>query len=980
MLFLYLTALSISIAIYLKDPLQEYFSSLFSHEFISFLLGSGFFIVFLLSLAISLSLRNAGIFSAKQKLKKSAQAVKLKPLSVPGILTLFAIFFLILNVLIYRDLNKGGKNLLANIITQDISYHRYPITGLTGIVASAIQQKGDRLHFDLQVETVLRSNLEIPAKGLLRIYSFNFYRLADNPPGNPNRKFSHLGQIKPGSRLFILSKPLPLQSRYGEFNPFFNYLAEQGYDGYLSIHYKNNLDILDQKGSENTILRVQKWLANFRNAIWKDMLDYYSPNSASLMRAMLFGDAGFIDDDLKKTFQSSGTVHLLAASGLHLTLLFSIVFAVARLFVKNRLIFFLLTIAVGAFYLGLAGFKVSLLRAYLLALLSQSSFLLNRRNIPGYSLALVYIVLLLANHRNLFHLGFQLSFAAVFGIIFLYPILIQGWNKIQNSSGKDLRAPRDNTVKTVMARSIDFLVQSMLLSFSAGFFIMPLLWFRLGEFQPLSVLFNLLAVPLGSLYLFLSFPALLLLEIFSFLPNSLLFFMNFFKGWLDFLYPLFSLSVLLMGSIQNLKYADENIFSSLTLFLIPYLPMIGIYYLVQKYQKYANFLNFENRPKSIVKSDKSSLSHKFLSIDFHSLMRARSFLILFFVFLLVSPFLQIFLYPTIQSLLRNSPEKQSIFSSDSVYLVNTNSELELTLVSQSKRKDTGEKILLQRLDHIFVGTNRDRKQLELPISYWIIPQASPQYLSYLDSSISSSHSSLDLLRPSDKNISKLKAIIFLDYFSNRFLLNSFMQRIFENNPKIKFYFLRKKEERNPLPQDFSISFFHDIRLEKRRLEQSEAHSTHKSEGYISINGRIVDTNHSKFFIFNFNLANGYTLNRIWPAANSVKRLNSNSHPQLLSFDPSGKIPKLDESKNFLWISHNHLLRHFHTRYFSIHSKDKQKKKNKKLRSLNKIIYSGFESIDLMEKFYGKGVCFSKSLFPLRSLDSLLNGCQQKIAY
>lgn len=140
-----------------------------------------------------------------------------------------------------------------------------------------------------------------------------------------------------------------------------------------------------------------------------------------VVRGLLFGDTSAMDERIYEDFQSNGTAHVLAVSGLHIGVLYGVYRRLTR---KRKsvpatagLVFFLL------FYGTMTLWSVSVTRAVLLILLVVLGDVLDRRYDLLCALSLTAMLVLLHQPYALFGAGFQMSFLAVIFINFLTPAL-----------------------------------------------------------------------------------------------------------------------------------------------------------------------------------------------------------------------------------------------------------------------------------------------------------------------------------------------------------------------------------------------------------------------------------------------------------------------------------------------------------------------------------------------------------------------------
>lgn len=129
----------------------------------------------------------------------------------------------------------------------------------------------------------------------------------------------------------------------------------------------------------------------------------------------------------------------------------------------------------------MSGASNPVVRATVMTILILSSYLFKREPDIYNSLAISAIFILLINPRQLFDIGFQLSFMSVISIVYIYP-------KIKALLGIDY-------FKT---KYLKWLIEGCLVSFSAWLGTMGLIAYYFGFFSPITVLANIFIVPLAS--------------------------------------------------------------------------------------------------------------------------------------------------------------------------------------------------------------------------------------------------------------------------------------------------------------------------------------------------------------------------------------------------------------------------------------------------------------------------------------------------
>ena len=145
------------------------------------------------------------------------------------------------------------------------------------------------------------------------------------------------------------------------------------------------------------------------------------PDTGGLIRAIMFGDKGSLDEDVLEAFRKNGTAHILAVSGLHIGFIYGFILKLWRwrrgwTFLLFNTVFFLL-------YAAAAGFSPSVTRAVIMVLLHIAAGIRNRRYDLTNAAFLVFIGVIARNPYMVFNSGFQMSFLAVLSLTLVLPYM-----------------------------------------------------------------------------------------------------------------------------------------------------------------------------------------------------------------------------------------------------------------------------------------------------------------------------------------------------------------------------------------------------------------------------------------------------------------------------------------------------------------------------------------------------------------------------
>lgn len=223
-----------------------------------------------------------------------------------------------------------------------------------------------------------------------------------------------------------------------------------------------------------------------------------APRESGLLTALVLGVTDDLAADLKAAYGSTGTTHVLAVSGLHIALVFSLIIWLlgGRDWAQRRPVARVLTLVVVLglcwSYALITGLSASVLRAVVMATLVATGKALGRRISLFNTLAVAALGLLWLDPQSLFDVGFQLSFLAVLSIALLQPRIARRWQP-------EAWLPRQIWAGVTVA-----------LAAQVGTFPLTLYYFHQVPTQFLIA--NLVAVPWSNLLLYSSFLLLAVAE------------------------------------------------------------------------------------------------------------------------------------------------------------------------------------------------------------------------------------------------------------------------------------------------------------------------------------------------------------------------------------------------------------------------------------------------------------------------------------
>lgn len=446
---------------------------------------------------------------------------------------LFLIGIFWLGVLSYQNTINLKQNHIARLTPLNKE-----VATLKGIIInqpeeSITQYKNKRSSFILKTQAVkLENNIWLDTFGLAKV---NIYE--------PKQDLKYGDKVILEGLIYSPSPP----SNPGQFN-YKSYLERQNIHALFTVN-KNNQVILVVRNQANFLLN---FILTVKHKL-ENLIDKYLPAPQSLvLQALLLGNRQQIPDTLEDKFIHSGTVHILSVSGLHVALVCFILIIFFKAINLPRKVYIILTMLLLIFYCLLTGARPPTVRSTIMIEIILFGLLIFREVNFYNSLALAALIILLKNPQDLFSIGFQLSFSAVFSIVYFTP-------KIENFLNPPSVIKRIKPEKiTLLKRLKNFCIKSLSVSLAAWLGTLILVVYYFNIFSPVTVLANLLIVPLvtlimasGFTFLFFGFlsPALALifsaaLDIFL---NLLLISINLFSNLPFAFFRIPSISILEVG-------------------------------------------------------------------------------------------------------------------------------------------------------------------------------------------------------------------------------------------------------------------------------------------------------------------------------------------------------------------------------------------------------------------------------------------------
>ena len=327
------------------------------------------------------------------------------------------------------------------------------------------------------------------------------------------------GRIK----ILKINNKYPLKNIYGKLG----YKENGKYEGYFlikSIKEYENIYFVELEDVKSTRIE-DSFLEKYLQTLFNRAEENYSYGIRNINRAILLGDNTRIKKDLKDKIRYIGLSHIFAMSGLHIGLVIVIFYFIFKKTVKNkRLIEILLLISITLYYLSVKE-SPSFTRAYIMAVVYLLGKLFYEKINLGKTLFVSAIISILINPIAIFSVSFQLSYGAMIAITYIFPYV----RKINYKKFK--------------------ILDYILFTSTIQIFLIPITVYYFSTVQVLSLISNLIFLPLASFYITINYIAL-------FLENFYLSFLL--KPIIEILYKILIYLIDLFSELLYLSVEYEN--------------------------------------------------------------------------------------------------------------------------------------------------------------------------------------------------------------------------------------------------------------------------------------------------------------------------------------------------------------------------------------------------------------------------------------
>lgn len=371
-------------------------------------------------------------------------------------------------------------------------------------------------------------------------YNENEYITVTGPVRNKINKEKYTEYIVDKYLIKDYSKKIDIKPGYivkikGKFKDCNNLNYEDfDYGRYLkSKGYKGTIDIKDYEIVGKNLLYYK--LFNIKDKISRSMKYLYKDKSG-FINSILIGEKENLDESSNEVFSKTGVSHILALSGLHVSILITIIgYSLGRI---NRPYKLLIITAILWLYSIMVGQSPSIIRAIVCSLISYLAIFIHKRPDGISSLSFIGIILVIDNPYILYNISFQLSFLATLSIIYFYGYI--------NSKIK---------------------FKLIALTLSANILTVPMVYLHFKNISLVSVISNLLVVPFLSIIIYISIMSVIILPMSLTLSKIMVIINTFIIDVINYI----------LGFLYDLKFSYIEFSESNKLIVIMYYIVVGIY-------------------------------------------------------------------------------------------------------------------------------------------------------------------------------------------------------------------------------------------------------------------------------------------------------------------------------------------------------------------------------------------------------------------
>lgn len=423
--------------------------------------------------------------------------------NVPTLWTLVATSVAIVYALWLSD-RQGRSVLMASLCTLLAVFLGSAFLSQSRMHQAALPLDGETLEYDAVVLTHPQQH------GKIVVFDMMLTNASHADDGTPSDRFRsltataillrdtitrHYERLHAGSAFTALSTFEPKRNYYPSpanrnqwqtFIPYWNWQFAEVNHAYLTPWQNLRIRLLQLRHSLSETLR-KSGAGGTESAV-------------AIIAAMTLGDRSGLGKQTREDFSISGASHVLALSGLHLSILYAFLMLLTGR--KRRVLSQILCLSAIWLYAIMVGFMPSVVRAATMLTIYGVITAIRRKAYSLNALSLAAIVMLTIRPQNLWDVGFQMSFLAVLGIL-LIGVPLNSYVK-KNIFANYFNFDPDKG-PTFGQRSWAWLLGIVVISLATQIMVAPLVAYYFGRFSCYFLLTNIVAIPLVTLILSVAF-------------------------------------------------------------------------------------------------------------------------------------------------------------------------------------------------------------------------------------------------------------------------------------------------------------------------------------------------------------------------------------------------------------------------------------------------------------------------------------------
>ncbi len=285
-------------------------------------------------------------------------------------------------------------------------------------------------------------------------------------------------------------------------------------------------------------------LARVGNAASEYMYDTFGAETSAIARGFLLGDKSGITADVLRDFRRSGVSHLLAVSGLHMSVIIGALEFILRRARVGKAVRCVALSLIAVAFLSMTGFSMSASRSVIMLLSVYFCFLFVKENDSVTALFVSVALIILIFPHSVRDVGLWLSFLATLGILTAYFSLASA-----------LHRRRGAGIRGSFLYILEKVLFAILLTFICNAFICIVVWIVFGEMSVMSLLSNLVISPISEIFIII-IPIAMLLGNIPFVGGALVKLLSVIGEGIVWLCGLFSEA---HGAVVSLRYTFSGI-------------------------------------------------------------------------------------------------------------------------------------------------------------------------------------------------------------------------------------------------------------------------------------------------------------------------------------------------------------------------------------------------------------------------------------